>query len=107
MGGEDVKKAAHAIDAERALPDAFEHRVMGADKLADRLRREAERVHTQASLLAELENDTQQAAEITQQLKQCEAETKQIDTDWKKLWAPCEIQPHNVTDRRSRLHLGK
>ena len=52
IDGEDVNIEATTIDAERTLPDAFEHRVVGADELADRLRREAERVHSQASLLA-------------------------------------------------------
>ncbi len=103
IDGEDVKTEAQAIDGKRALPDAFEHRMTGADKLADRLRREAERVHTQASLLAELKNGTHHAEEIAEQLGQCEAKKKQIDTDWETLWAPCEIQPHTPREMRAWL----
>ncbi|MCZ6776632.1 MAG: AAA family ATPase [Ignavibacteria bacterium] len=103
IDGEDVKTEANAIDAEHSLPDAFEHRVMGADKLADRLRREAERVHMQASLLAELENNTRHAAEIEKQIGQCEEEKKQVDTDWKESWALCEIQPHTPREMRAWL----
>ena len=100
IDGEDVNTEASIIDAERALPDAFEYRVIGADKLADRLRREAERVHSQASLLAELENEKQRAGEIVQQLDGCTAEKGQIDTDWEALWDPCEIRPHTPREMR-------
>jgi uncharacterized protein YhaN len=100
---EDVNSEANAFDAERALPDAFEYRVIGADELADRLRREAERVHTQATLLAESENDKKYAGEIEQQLGECTAEKRQIDTDWEASWSPCEIQP--LTPREMRAWL--
>ena len=103
IDGEDVKTEANTIDAERALPDAFEHRVIGADELADRLRREAERVHSQASLLAELENEKQRAKEIVQQLDECTSEKRQIDTEWEALWDPCEIQPHTPREMRAWL----
>lgn len=103
IDGEDVNTAASTIDAERALPDAFEYRVIGADELADRLRREAERVHSQASLLAELENEKQRAGEIVQQLDACTAEKKKIDTDWDALWSPCEIRPHTPREMRAWL----
>ena len=101
--GEDVKTEASAIDAERPLPDAFEYRMIGADELADRLRREADRVHTKASLLAELEIEKQHAEEITQQFGECEAEQRQIDTDWKAMWASCEIQPRTPREMRAWL----
>jgi len=103
IDGEDVNTEASTMDAERALPDAFEHRVIGADELADRLRREAERVHSQASLLAELENEKQRAGEIVQQLDECTAEKKKIDTDWDALWTPCAIQPHTPREMRAWL----
>ena len=103
IDGEDVNTEANTIDAERTLPDAFEHRVIGADELADRLRRETERVHSQASLLAELENEKQHAREIVQQLDECTAEKRQIDTDWEALWNPCEIQPHTPREMRAWL----
>ncbi len=101
IDGEDVNTEANAMDVERALPEAFEYRVINADETVDRLRREAERVHSQASLLAELENEKQRAEEIVQQLDACTAEKKQIDTDWEVLWATCEIQPHTPREMRA------
>lgn len=103
IDGEDVNTEASAIDAERVLPDAFEYRVIGADELADRLRREADRVHTKASLLAEQETANQRAVEIAQKLDECAVEKKLIDTDWEALWDPCKIQP--LTPREMRVWL--
>ena len=103
IDGEDVNTAASAIDTERALPNAFEYRMIGADELADRLRREADRVHAMASQLAEQENMKQRAGEIAQQLDECAAEKKQIDTDWEALWVPCEIQPRTPREMRAWL----
>ena len=91
------------MDAERALPDAFEYRVLSADELADRLRREAERVHTQASLLAQLDNEELRAEEIAQQLDKFSAEKKNIDADWETLWDACEIQPRTPREMRAWL----
>lgn len=82
-----------AIDAERALPDAYETRVAEADQLSDRLRREADRVHKQASLMAGQEEAKQRACEITRQLDECAAERIQLDVDWTALWVSCEIKP--------------
>ena len=103
INGEEVSREAGEMDAERALPDAFEYRVLSADELADRLRREAERVHAQASLLAELENKRQRAEEVAQQLDRFSAEKKKIDIDWETLWDACEIQPRTPREMRAWL----
>lgn len=103
INGEDVNTEARAIDADRVLPDAFEHRMIGADELADRLRREADRVHAKASLLAEQEAAKKRAEEIEQQLDEYVAEKKQTDKEWAGLWAPCEIQPHSPREMRAWL----
>ncbi len=104
LEGEDVNTEAVAIDTQRALPDAFEYRVIGADELADRLRREADHVHTKARLLADQNAAKQRAKEIVQQLEGFASKKKQIDTDWEALWACCEIQPR--TPREMRLWLS-
>jgi len=101
---EDVKTEASAIDTKRALPDAFEYRVISADELADRLRREADRVHKMASLLAEQDAAKQRAGKIVLQLEDFTAEKKQINADWEALWASCEIQPR--TPREMRVWLS-
>lgn len=103
LEGEDIHAEASALDAERALPEAFEYRLVETDGLADRLRREVERVHTKASQLAELKNQEQRAHEIEKQLDQCVAEKSQIDSDWITLWEPCKIQPQTPREMRAWL----
>lgn len=103
IDGEDVSKEAGEIDAERALPDAFEYRIVSADAVADRLRREAERVHVQASLLAQLENEGQRAEDVKQQLDRLSAEKRKLDNEWETLWSPCKIQPRTPREMRAWL----
>lgn len=101
LEGEDVNAEASALDAERTLPDAFEYRLAETDELADRLRREVDRVHTKASQLAELENQKQRANEIEKQLDKCVADKSQLDSDWITLWEPCKIQPQSPREMRA------
>lgn len=103
IDGEDVSKEASEIDAERALPDAFEYRVFSADAVADRLRREAERVHVQASLLAQLENEGQRAQDVEQHLNKLSVEKRKLDNEWETLWSPCKIQPRTPREMRAWL----
>ncbi len=103
VDGEDVDADARAFDAARALPEAFEYRMTGADDLADRLRRETDRVHARARLMAEQETEKIRAADIEQQGVRYAAEKKQIDDEWAALWAPCEIQPRSPREMRDWL----
>ncbi|MGH8552376.1 MAG: AAA family ATPase, partial [Methylococcales bacterium] len=103
IDGEDVTAQARAIDRERALPEAFEDRLSHADELADRLRREADRVHAKASLMAEQANAKQRAEAIEQQIDECAAQKQQMDEEWGSLWAPCQIQPQAPREMRAWL----
>ena len=94
LEGETVDAEARELDPDRALPEAFESRIVDADELADRLRREADRVQKQASLLA----DTRGCKAAVQrrasdELAACTEEKQQIDTEWASLWEPSAIQP--------------
>ena len=102
--GEDVSAEANRLDAKGALPDTFEDRMADADELSDRLRREADRVHAMASLLASREAVQRQAADMARQLETCTAEKSRVDAEWQVLWEPCRIQPR--TPREMRVWLG-
>lgn len=103
VDGEDVNVEAHALDAEGSLPDAFEIRVNEADKLADRLRREADRVQKRAGYIAEQEDAKRRGGEIAKQLDECAARKKQIDAEWQALWVSCGIQPSSPREMRAWL----
>ena len=103
LGGEVVDTEARELDPERALPEAYELRVADADELADRLRREAERVQKQASLLATLSDARARAAEVAGEREACAGEQRQIDADWASLWGRSAIQPLPPREMRAWL----
>ena len=103
IDGEDVSTEASYLDKEGALPDVFEDRIAVADELSDRLRREADRVHMQASLQAKQEAVQQQTVDITEKIEGNAAEKARLDADWQELWAPCQIVPCTPREMRAWL----
>jgi uncharacterized protein YhaN len=103
LGGEVVDTEARELDPERALPEAYEFRVTDADDVADRLRREAERVQKQASLLAALSDARARAEEVAGERAACAGEQQQIDADWASLWERLAIQPLPPREMRAWL----
>lgn len=99
--GEDIShEEASRFVAEKGLTDRFEYLLSDADELSDRMRREVDRVHTVASLQAQQEAAQQQLAQINQQLETYTVEKDKLDTDWRKLWEPCQIVPHTPREMR-------
>lgn len=103
VDGEDVSAEASKCQGEGTLPDAFETRLVGADEVSDRLRREADRVHALASLQAKQEGGQQQGQQIDEQIEVTSAEKAQLDTDWQTLWIPCQIDPRSPQEMRAWL----
>ncbi len=103
IDGEDISPAASRFAAEADLPDLFEQRVVDADELSDRLRREADRVHATASLLAKQKAAQGQTAALGEQLEACTAETHRLDVEWRALWAPSWIEPRTPREMRAWL----
>ncbi|MES9811341.1 MAG: AAA family ATPase [Candidatus Thiodiazotropha sp.] len=103
VDGEDVSAEAGEYQGEGALPDALETRIAGADEVSDRLRREADRVHALASLLAKQDGGQKQGQQIEEQLEATSVEKTQLDADWKTLWAPCHIDPPSPREMQAWL----
>jgi uncharacterized protein YhaN len=103
LDGEALDSEVRELDPERALPEAYEFRVADADEIADRLRREAERVQKQASLLATLSDARALAEEIAGEREACAGEQRQIDSDWAGLWVRPAIQPLPPREMRTWL----
>jgi len=100
MDGEDVAAEASRYQDEGILPDAFEIRLADTDELSDRLRREADRVHTLASLQVSQEAGQRQIQEITEHLEATIAGKARLDADWQELWACCQIVPRTPREMR-------
>jgi uncharacterized protein YhaN len=76
-----------------ADPVEYERTVAAADALADRLRREAERVQDQAQFLARRDELQCTVGELGAEMSRAEEEARRLDGDWRILWEPCGIDP--------------
>ena len=103
LEGETVDNEARELDPDRALPEAFESRIVDADELADRLRREADRVHKQASLLVAQADARLRIEQVSGELAVCNEAQQQLDGEWDSLWTPCNIQPRTPREMRAWL----
>ena len=93
LGGEDVDEEARAYGHGAALPAAYEGAVTVADEIADRLRREAQRVHEQAAARARLETCAREAAEAELALGRLGGDCRVLEQSWAEVWAPCALVP--------------
>lgn len=69
----------------------YERSVEAADELADRLRREADRVQLQAQLLARREPLARRAAGL--EAADLQGESEKLEAEWSALWRPSGIAP--------------
>ena len=104
LDGEAVSARASDYQGEGALPDVFEKRLTISDEVSDRLRREADRVQNLANLQASHEHEQEQSKRVSDQIGTEKTKKDQLDADWQRLWAPCQIDPH--TPREMRAWLG-
>jgi uncharacterized protein YhaN len=91
--GEDVTLESQSYAAGRALPDLFEEEIAGADEIADRLRRESQRVHEQAAAQAKLEACRQRNADAEAALQPVAQRRLDLDESWKDVWKAMDISP--------------
>ena len=89
---EDVTKESKSYDTELSLPDAYEGYVGQADSLADRLRREADRVANTASLRAQKEALQEVIAEKNDTTA-LELKAQKLHETWISIWQPSKIAP--------------
>lgn len=73
--------------------DAYEPAVADADTLADRLRREAQRVAERAKLMADRERIAQALQDARARLAQADERVRACAEQWIALWAPLSIAP--------------
>ncbi len=85
------------------LPEAFETSVEVADRTADRLRAEADRVAKKAQLLASRDGAMREAERLADQLDQCQLAAAGHRDEWATTWADAEIELLPPTDMRGWL----
>ncbi len=83
------------------LADAFSRSITKADELADRLRREADRVAKQAQLVALSKAAQEELHAAEQRYRQAAGHLEQLRQAWAALWKPAGIQPLNPPEMRA------
>jgi uncharacterized protein YhaN len=99
----DSHAAAEFIDEFAAggdLNQAFRASIELADRLADRLRREAGRVAEKAQLTANLQRTGSDLAQARDRLEAAQQQFAQVQQQWQSQWAPAGIEP--LTPREMR-----
>jgi uncharacterized protein YhaN len=83
---------AYAADANAGdLAEAYEAAVRASDELADRLRREADRVASLANLESTRQASLDEIALLVAEQAHAESELNELQAQWSSLWAPLGI----------------
>jgi uncharacterized protein YhaN len=107
-GAEDAP-ATHAFLEQfppaRNLAEAYEGSVRRSDEVADRLRREAERVTRKIEVRTQQEKHAEQVCHWTQLSSEATAELAQLEAEWSALWEPLGLPA--VPPREARAWLRR
>lgn len=104
LGGAAPAAAAGRFSADVAdagdLARAYEARVLAADALSDRLRREAGRVARKAALRADQQTRKEELERLETSLASAEAADAENQSQWTALWAPAGVTPRSPREMR-------
>ncbi|NLC71707.1 MAG: AAA family ATPase [Desulfuromonadaceae bacterium] len=104
LQGEDVAAECRDYDSDHPLPEAYEIRVDIADRTADRLYREADRVQKHASLKTRAEEIQKRLSTLQELAEKTEAGWAEAARNWRELWSPAGIHPLSPREMRSWLN---
>jgi uncharacterized protein YhaN len=85
------------------LAQDYESCVGDADQVADRLRREADRVATKAALITEQARQAQRTGQIEAEISQAAEELDRLEKQWQQLWQPAGLLPLTPREMRGWL----
>ncbi len=91
------------VSFEAKSAEEYERSSTNADDVADRLRRETERVTTLAQLLAEQDARAKEAEEIESDLALLQRAADEETSAWRTLWSECGIEPLPPAEMRGWL----
>lgn len=90
---EDIAADSQAYVVGAPLADAFEQGIANADEIADRLRRESQRVHEQATAQARLDACRQLSTDAASAVQRIAQQRQELEGSWHALWAETGIVP--------------
>lgn len=93
LRGEDVGAEIRSYDRELPLSDAYQKQVEQADGIADRLRREADRVHKFAALRADRYSLEKAVKDLGKKEKPLDSGFEAVSRAWHEAWQASGIKP--------------
>ena len=103
LEGQDVSEESQIYDSDHSLPDVYEKYVSKADLIADRLRREAERVANVAALRAHVETQNEILTDNDRVREKLDLREKDLDEAWVSVWQPVGIAPLSAKEMNGWL----
>jgi uncharacterized protein YhaN len=101
IDNEAIVEEAAAFDPKDDLPKAYEKSVVQSDDVADRLRREADRVAQNAHFIAQQTAIRETLADIEENRRKFNDQLAETELEWKGHWEPAGIKPLSPKEMRS------
>ena len=101
LDGNRDQAAEAALDPPLPLDQAYEKSVLNADGVADRMRREADRVAHKGGLLAERGLQEVRAESLSKEIGLIEGKRKDLEKEWASRWTPPGIVPLSPREMRA------
>ena len=101
LNDDNIDEEKRAYDSENDLAEAYERAVGYADELADRLRREADRVANNAALATRQAKCLENLQTLEEDRIRVLNEVQQVQQEWATLWQPMQIDPLPPKEMRS------
>jgi uncharacterized protein YhaN len=105
LDGDDVAVESRSYTDGRPMPDVFEAAITGADDIADRLRRESQRVHEQAAAQSRLDACRRRSADAKAALQAVAERFSALEQSWRDAWKATGISPRSP--REMSAWMGK
>lgn len=93
LEGQEDREVVAEFVRDKTLAEAYEESVARADVMADRLRREAERVAHLSDLRARQQVFEDRLAALRSRVRQADATRAELEDRWLQHWTPLGIQP--------------
>lgn len=98
---EEVEEFIRALPSSNTLTEAYEQTVTAADQIADRLRREADRVAKKAKLLSDKETRRIQSQRVKEEIETAQTELGKTQEAWVQIWESLTISPLSPREMRA------
>lgn len=104
LRGKSDKNKLKEFASEKPLYIAYEESVNRADDIADRLRREADRVAKKAHLDSEIKKLKEENDKLSAEKEHRNKQLSNLQAEWKDVWMRANIDPLTPREMRSWLH---